>query len=49
MPAWLELAKDAFYLIGSALLQHREHHWVTKVKHDFYVSFFKMLARLTRF
>jgi hypothetical protein len=46
---WLEMANDAFYLIGSAVFQCMEYHWTTKVRQKtFYFSFFKVLAGLTR-
>jgi hypothetical protein len=41
----LELANDAFYMIGSAVFQCTEYHWTTKaIQKIFYFSFFKVLA-----
>jgi hypothetical protein len=49
MPDWLELANDAFYLIGSAVFQCVEYHYTTKVRQkSFCFSYIKVLARLTR-
>jgi flagellar biosynthesis regulator FlbT len=38
MPGWLQLANDAFYLFGSAVIQSMEHHRTTKVRRLFFVS-----------
>jgi hypothetical protein len=34
---WLELANDAFYLIGAAVFQCMEYHWTTKVGLLFFI------------
>jgi hypothetical protein len=48
-PGWLELANDAFYLIGSAVFQCMEYHWTRKLRQNktLYFSVFKVIAWLT--
>jgi hypothetical protein len=49
MPGWLELAKDAFYLIGSAMFQCMEYQWTMKAREKtLFFCFFEALAWLTR-
>jgi hypothetical protein len=44
-PGWLELANDAFYLIGSAVFQCIEDHCATKVKQKTLFFVFQSVSR----